>query len=219
MWTFTQQSVERVYSTLWFSFGKTDRIPVPVYFLLRHHRDFFSSIPAHVTFCQPKFLGLSCLLSSRASARCAMEWCQHRVAYRKLMALSPISLHTVHVFWGRMRKALFRCWPPCQYQWTRYPKRPSTDQLTNNSASHRFAKASVVKLTRSSLPCRQRFGRMLQSSHQQMLLMVNGHLGQLHVYLSWFCRLEYPECHQLQSEIPYLPMFWGVIVLQSLWVL
>lgn len=34
--------------------------------------------------------------------------------------------------------------------------------------------------------------------------------GEWASWTGWFCRLEYPECHQLQSEIPYLPMFWGV---------
>ena len=130
--------------------------------------------------------------------------------------LKPPSVYTLSMYFGEGGGRHFLdVDPPCQCQLTIYKEKPSTDQLTNNSASHRFAKASVVKLTRSSLPCRQRFGRMLQSSHQQMLLMVNGHLGQLHVYLLWFCRLAYSECHQLQSEIPYLPMFWGVTVLQS----
>ncbi len=50
-----------------------------------------------------------------------MAWCQHGAAYCKLMALSLISLHTVHVFWGRH---FFRCWcwPLVNTSWQDIPK-------------------------------------------------------------------------------------------------
>ena len=84
-------------------------------------------------------------------------------------------------------------------------KKTSTDQLTNNSASHRFAKASVVKLT----PLKSAMPPAIWANVAEFPPADAAH-GEWASWTGWFCRLEYPECHQLQSEIPYLPMFWGV---------
>ena len=70
-----------------------------------------------------------------------------------------------------------------------FKKKTSTDQLTNNSASHRFAKASVVKLT----PLKSAMPPAIWANVAEFPPADAAH-GEWASWTGWFCRLEYPEC-------------------------